>query len=79
MQRIIQQNPGDDIVLSLTKVRDAQINLNEALSNKVLKDLAEGRVDPEEAAAAILNPNMTRGQMKKVLNFFEGDDAAKKL
>ena len=79
MQRIIQQNPGDDIVLSLTKVRDAQINLNEALSNKVLKDLAEGRVDPEEAAAAILNPNMTRGQMKKVLNFFEGDDAAKKV
>ena len=79
MQRIIQQNPGDDIVLSLTKVRDAQINLNEALSNKVLKDLAEGRVDPEEAAAAILNPKMTRGQMKKVLNFFEGDDAAKKV
>ena len=79
MQRIIQQNPGDDIVLSLTKVRDAQVNLNEALSSKVLKDLAEGRVDPEEAAAAILNPNMTRGQMKKVLNFFEGDDAAKKV
>ena len=79
MQRIIQQNPGDDIVLSLTKVRDAQVGLNEALSSKVLKDLSEGKVDPEEAAAAILNPSMTRGQMKRVLSFFEGDDAAKKV
>ena len=79
MQRIIQQNPGDDIVLSLTKVRDAQVSLNEALSSKVLKDLSEGKVDPEEAAAAILNPSMTRGQMKRVLSFFEGDDAAKKV
>jgi len=79
MQRIIQQNPGDDIVLSLTKVRDAQVSLNEALSSKVLKDLSEGKVDPEEAAAAILNPSMTRGQMKRVLSFFEGDGAAKKV
>ena len=59
-------------------VSDAQIGLNKALSATAINKLAKGTLDPEEAAAAILNPNMQRSQMIKVLDFFKDDPTARK-
>ena len=73
LERIVAQNPTDNIVTSLKSIRDAQIGLDEAMSTKVLRDLAEGRVDPEEAAAVIISPKTTRSQMNRILRFFDND------
>lgn len=78
LRKIIQQNPGDDVVSTLRNVSDAQIGLNKALSATAISKLAKGTLDPEEAAAAILNPNMQRSQMIKVLDFFKDDPTARK-
>lgn len=76
LQRIVAQNPSDNIVTTLQSIRDAQINLDEALSTKVLRDLTQGVTDPEEAAAVIVKPSTTRAQMNRIMKFFENDPKA---
>jgi len=76
LQRIAAQNPTDNIIITLRNIRDAQINLDDAMSSKVLRDLARGAVDPEEAAAAIVSPKITRAQMNRILNFFKDNPVA---
>lgn len=77
LDNAIAQNPSDDIIITLRNIRDAQVNLDEAMSTKVLRDLAEGTVDPEEAAAVIVNPKTSRGQMDRILKYFDDDPVAK--
>ena len=77
LDNAIAQNPSDNIIITLRNIRDAQINLDEAMSTKVLRDLAEGKVDPEEAAAVIVNPKTSRGQMDRILKYFKDDPVAK--
>ena len=76
LQRIVAQNPSDEIVNTLKSVRDAQISLDQAMSTKVLRDLSEGRVDPEEAAAVIASNKTTRSQMNRIMQFFDNDPKA---
>lgn len=76
LDNAIAQNPSDNIVITLRNIRDAQIGLDEAMSTKVLRDLAEGTVDPEEAAAVIVNPKTSRGQMDRILKYFKDDPQA---
>ena len=78
MQKVIQQNPGDDVVITLKNVLDAQIDLQKSQSSKVLNDLANGKLDAEDAAISILNPNLGNSQIKSILEFFESDPVAKK-
>lgn len=77
LERIIAQSPDANIVQTLRSVRDAQVGLEEAASSSILKRLNEGALDPEEAAAAILNRNITRAQMNRILKFFEDSPEAK--
>ena len=77
MQRIIAQNPSDNIVQTLKSVKDAQIGLDKALSTKALKNLADGTIAPEEAASLLLSRNTSASQMDRVMGFFNGNDAAK--
>ena len=77
LQRIVSQNPDAGIVQTLRSVRDAQINLEKAASSKILKDLNSGSLDPEGAAAAITNRNMTRSQINRILDFFSDSPEAK--
>ena len=76
LQRIISQNPNANIVQTLRNVRDAQVGLEEAAQSSVLKRLNSGALDPEEAAAAITNRNMTRAQMNRILKFFDNSPEA---
>ena len=78
MQKIIQQNPGDDVVITLKSVLDAQVDLQKSQASKVLTDLSRGALDAEDAAIAILNPNIGNAQIKSILEFFESDPIAKK-
>ena len=71
LQRIVAQNPNASIVQTLRSVRDAQVGLAEASQSSILKKLNSGTLDPEEAAAAMVNPNITRAQMNRVMNFFD--------
>ena len=77
LQRIVSQNPDASIVQTLRSVRDAQVGLEEAASSTILKRLNQGVLDPEEAAAAIVNRNMTRAQMNKIIKFFDDSPEAK--
>lgn len=77
LENAIAQNPGDNIIITLKNIREAQVNLDEAMSTKVLRDLAEGKVDPEEAASIIVNPKTSRGQMDRILKYFKDDPVAK--
>ena len=77
LQRIVSQNPDAGIVQTLRNVRDAQINLEKAASSKILRELNSGSFDPESAAAAITNRNMTRSQINRILDFFSDSPEAK--
>ena len=77
MQRIVAQNPSDDIVTTLRSVRDAQVGLEKALSSKALKNLANGTIDEDEAVTLLLDKNTSASQMDRVMRFFDGNDAAK--
>jgi hypothetical protein len=77
LQRIVAQNPNASIVQTLRSVRDAQVGLAEASQSSILKNLNEGTFDAEEAAAAMLNPKITRSQMNRVMNFFDETPEAK--
>ncbi len=77
LERIMAQSPDASIVQTLRNVRDAQIGLEEAASSSILKRLNEGALDPEEAAAAIVNRNMTRAQINRILKFFDNSPEAK--
>lgn len=76
LQRIVAQNPDASIVQTLRSVRDAQVGLEEASQSSILKRLNSGNLDPEEAAAAITNRNMTRAQMNRILKFFDDSPEA---
>tara|TARA_R100001440_G_scaffold66070_1_gene87019 strand:- start:14 stop:3043 length:3030 start_codon:yes stop_codon:yes gene_type:complete len=76
LQRIVAQNPDAGIVQTLRSVRDAQVGLEEASQSSILKRLNSGTLDPEEAAAAITNRNMTRAQMNRILKFFDDSPEA---
>jgi len=76
LNRIVSQNPDAGVVNTLRSVRDAQIGLEEAAASSILKRLNSGALDPEEAAAAITNRNMTRAQMNKILKFFDDSPEA---
>ena len=76
LQRIVTQNPDAGIVQTLRSVRDAQVGLEEAAQSSILKRLNSGTLDPEEAAAAITNRNMTRAQMNRILKFFDDSPEA---
>jgi hypothetical protein len=77
LERIMAQSPDASIVQTLRNVRDAQIGLEEAASSSILRRLNEGALDPEEAAAAIVNRNMTRAQINRILKFFDNSPEAK--
>ena len=77
MQRIVSQNPNENIISTLRKVQDAQIGLDKSLSTKALRNLADGTIEPEEAATLLLNKDTSASQMNRVMSFFEGNDAAK--
>ena len=76
LQRIVAQNPDAGIVKTLRSVRDAQVGLEESAQSSILKRLNSGNLDPEEAAAAITNRNMTRAQMNRILKFFNDSPEA---
>ena len=76
LQRIVAQNPDAGIVQTLRSVRDAQVGLEEASQSSILRRLNSGNLDPEEAAAAITNRNMTRAQMNRILKFFDDSPEA---
>ena len=76
LQRIVAQNPDAGIVKTLRSVRDAQVGLEESAQSSILKRLNSGSLDPEEAAAAITNRNMTRAQMNRILKFFDDSPEA---
>ena len=77
MQRIVSQNPSDNIVQTLKSVQDAQIGLDKSLSTKALKNLADGTIAPEEAATLLLSKNTSASQMDRVMKFFSDNDAAR--
>ena len=78
LQKIIQQNPGDDVVATLTKVNEAKINLDKGFSSKILdkinRQILRGNdLDVDEAAEAILNSNIKMPEIRNILNFFKDD------
>ena len=77
LQNIVAQNPDAGIVKTLRSVRDAQIGLEEASQSSILSRLSSGTLDPEEAAAAMTNKNMTRAQMNRIISFFSESPEAK--
>lgn len=77
MQRIIAQNPSDDIVLTLQKVQDAKVSLDKSLSTTALRNLADGTIEPEEAATLLLSDKTSASQMDRVMKFFSDNDAAR--
>ena len=76
LERVVSQNPSDDIVTTLKSIKDAQVGLEEAMSSKVLRDLAEGKLDPQDAAVSIMSPKTTTSQMNKIMEFFKDDPVA---
>ena len=54
-----------------------RLALEEAAQSSILKRLNSGTLDPEEAAAAITSKNMTRAQIKRILDFFADSPEAK--
>ena len=77
MQRILAQNPSDDIVLTLQKVQDAKVGLDKSLSTTALRNLADGTIAPEEAVTLLLSNKTSASQMDRVMKFFSDNDAAR--
>ena len=77
MKRIVAQNPNENIVATLRSVNDAQVGLEKALTSKALKNLADGTIEPEEAATILLKKETSASQMERVMKFFEGNDVAR--
>ena len=77
MQRIVSQNPSDSIVQTLRKVQDAKVGLDKSLSTTALRNLADGTIEPEEAAALLLSDKTSASQMDRVMKFFSDNDAAR--
>jgi len=77
MQRIVSQNPNQNIISTLKKVQDAQIGLDKSLSTKALRNLADGTIAPEEAATLLLSRDTSASQMDRVMQFFGDNDAAR--
>ena len=77
MQRIVSQNPSDSIVQTLRKVQDAKVGLDKSLSTTALRNLADGTIEPEEAAALLLSNKTSASQMDRVMKFFSDNDAAR--
>jgi len=77
MQRIVSQNPSDNIVQTLKSVQDAQIGLDKSLSTRALRNLADGTIEPEEAATLLLSKDTSASQMDRVMKFFSDNDAAR--
>ena len=77
LQKVVSQNPNDSIVSTLKNVKDAQVGLEKAMSTKALRNLADGTIDPEEAASLLVARSTSRAQMNQVMQFFDGNDLAK--
>jgi len=77
MQRIVSQNPSDNIVQTLKSVQDAKIGLDKSLSTTALRNLADGTIEPEEAASLLLSDKTSASQMDRVMKFFSDNDVAR--
>ena len=77
MQRIVSQNPNENIVQTLKSVQDAKIGLDKSLSTTALRNLADGTIEPEEAASLLLSDKTSASQMDRVMKFFSDNDVAR--
>jgi hypothetical protein len=71
LDQVIAQDPGADIVTTLTRLNEAQVNLDEALSAKVARDIDAGVLTPEDAARKIVSPSTTDSETVRILRSFQ--------
>ena len=76
LEKALAQNPPDKIVNSLKSIRDAQIGLEEAMSSKIVREISEGKLDPQDAATQLISPKTTIAEMNRIMDFFKKDPAA---
>ncbi|HAI36927.1 MAG TPA: hypothetical protein DCM40_01680, partial [Maribacter sp.] len=76
LEKALAQNPPDQIVNSLKSIRDAQIGLEEAMSSKIVREIASGDLDPQDAAVKLISPKTTIAEMNRIMDFFKNDPAA---
>jgi len=71
LDQVIAQDPGQDIITTLTRLNEAQINLDQALSAKVARDIDAGVLTPEDAARKIISPSTTDSETVRILKSFQ--------
>lgn len=76
LEKALAQNPPDQIVNSLKSIRDAQIGLEEAMSSKIIRQISEGKLDPQDAATQLISPKTTIAEMNRIMDFFKNDPTA---
>lgn len=73
---VAQLGPEATIVQKLTALRNAQQATTEANKSSFFRELAGGNKNEIDAAVLVANKNTTAAEVKRVMNFFEGDEAA---
>jgi len=68
--------PNATLVQKLTALRDGQQAAVQANKSRLFRELSGDNKNELEAAVLVANPNTTAAEVKRVMNFFEGDEAA---
>ena len=73
---VAQLGPDATLIQKLTALRNAQQAATEANKSSFFRELVGGNKNEMDAAILVANKNTTAAEVKRVMNFFEGDEAA---
>lgn len=72
LDSIKAQGPDQGIITALERINEAKINLDEALSSKVAREISEGTITPEDAARRLVSPSVSDSEVVRIMRSFEG-------
>ena len=71
LKRIVNISPDDNIVQSMQKLANASQEYSKAIDLKVIRDLNEGVMSPEDAVNYITRENITASEVGRLQQFFK--------
>ena len=71
LKRIVAISPDDDVIVSMQKLADASQEYSKAVDLKVIRDLNEGVMSPEDAVNYITRENITASEVGRLQQFFK--------
>tara|TARA_R110002020_G_scaffold181918_3_gene377208 strand:- start:7059 stop:9905 length:2847 start_codon:yes stop_codon:yes gene_type:complete len=71
LKRIVAVSPDDDVITSMQKLANASQEYSKAIDLKVIRDLNEGVMSPEDAVNYITRENITASEVGRLQQFFK--------